>query len=146
MHEEVLHFRAIKKLVVDHKNGDTLDNRKANLRICTDQENHWNSRPKRNNVSSKYKCVGYTGSYVKDGRRRPLSKPWTVNIIRAKKRIFSMSFADENDAYLVSQEKLKEYHGEFAYLVPWDGYSNPDYPNRPINYRSEGMGVKNTGR
>lgn len=32
---------------VDHKNGDSLDNRRENLRICTRQQNVWNRRGSR---------------------------------------------------------------------------------------------------
>lgn len=37
--------------IIDHINGDTLDNRKANLRKVTHQENIWNGRIRKNNKS-----------------------------------------------------------------------------------------------
>lgn len=42
-------------LIIDHLNGDTLDNRKQNLRIITRSENNKNVRKRINNTS------GYTG-------------------------------------------------------------------------------------
>ena len=43
--------------MVDHINGDTLDNRKANLRLCTNSQNQQNTASR--GGSSKYKGVSF---------------------------------------------------------------------------------------
>src|SRR5438034_8205921 len=43
MHREVL--KAPKDMQVDHKNMNKLDNRKENLRVCTHQQNQFNTLP-----------------------------------------------------------------------------------------------------
>jgi hypothetical protein len=48
--------------VVDHINGDTLDNRKENLRVCTIAQNAWNRKHYDNNTT------GYKGVSVKNGK------------------------------------------------------------------------------
>ncbi len=47
-----------KGFVTDHINGDRLDNRKANLRVCTQSQNRANSKRSTNNKSG-YKGVCY---------------------------------------------------------------------------------------
>lgn len=44
-------------LYVDHKSGDSLDNRRANLRICTHAENQHNQRTWTKKKSSEFKGV-----------------------------------------------------------------------------------------
>lgn len=45
--------------VVDHINGNTFDNRKENLRICSQQQNQFNQKAQTRNKSSRFKGVGW---------------------------------------------------------------------------------------
>lgn len=51
-------MNAPKHLEVDHRNRDTLDNRRDNLRLCTRQQNQLNCGPRRN-TSSRFKGVSW---------------------------------------------------------------------------------------
>ena len=46
-------------LLVDHRNGDSLDNRRSNLRLATHSQNQCNKR-KRKNTSSRFSGVYWT--------------------------------------------------------------------------------------
>lgn len=61
-----LHQLLIKAKIIDHKNGNPLDNRRRrrNLRKCTASQNSWNSRPHKDS-KIKFKGVSLTkGKYV----------------------------------------------------------------------------------
>jgi len=82
---------------VDHINGDTLDNRKSNLRFCTPSENSMNS--------AKRKKEGYKG--VTKNRNR-----WIVQL--AGKYIGS--YKSEIRAAQVYNKEARKQFGEFALL------------------------------
>jgi hypothetical protein len=134
LHEEVMRVKSSRERVVDHINGDTLDNRRCNLRICSWQENRWNSGPDSGKISSKYKGITYRRRYASRGRYYESHRPWRVRVVLDRKAVFEANFCDEFEAYQKSQEVMKKIHGEFAFLEPWSGYSNPEHPNMPMNY------------
>lgn len=103
-------MNAPKELKVDHINRDTLDNRKCNLRICTQGENCRN-RSKMTNSKSKYKGIGWNSTQNK----------WISKIVYKGKRIHLGVFVDECEAARVYNEAAKKYFGEFAYLNKIDG-------------------------
>lgn len=62
MHRQIMNCPANKE--IDHLDGQSLDNRKSNMRICTHQENCLNRKANRNSVS-KYKGVTwFKGKWV----------------------------------------------------------------------------------
>lgn len=95
------------KLVVDHINGNPLDNRRANLRIATYSQNAYN-RPKiKSKTSSKY-----IGVYFEKATRR-----YTVKIRVGKgRRLWLGRFTSEIDAARAYDAAAKKYHKEFAVL------------------------------
>ena len=103
MHRAILN--APKGLLVDHIDGNGLNNRKSNLRLCTFAQNAHNSRPRRNS-SSRYKGVCW----------HKLKKKWTVSIYKGGKRTYLGYYDDEIEAALAYDRKAEELFGEFAYL------------------------------
>ena len=95
-----------KRLQVDHRNYDGLDNRKSNLRICTHAENLHNQRPQKRKTSSQYKGV----CWYKQGKK------WLVKIRSNNRRIYLGCFTNEIAAAYAYDKKAKELFGEFAYL------------------------------
>jgi len=88
---------------VDHINGNTLDNRKENLRICTSAENTRNSRKYSTNVSG---CKGV--SYI-EWRNK-----WASKITFNYKKYFLGYYNTREDAFEAYKAKAKEFFGEYA--------------------------------
>jgi hypothetical protein len=95
-----------KGLQIDHKNHDTLDNRKVNLRVCTHAKNHMNQRPQQRKMSSKYKGVTWA-------KRR---NKWQAQIGLTGEIIYLGYYSNEIMAAKAYDIAAKKYFGEFAYL------------------------------
>lgn len=93
-------------MVVDHINGDKLDNRKQNLRICTVGENNRNVNVCRN-------PLGYKGV-----KRRKITKMESYNarIHVGNKRLHLGTFRTPEQAAIAYNEAAVKYYGEFAAL------------------------------
>jgi len=103
MHRQIMN--PPKHKVVDHKNHNTLDNQKLNLRIASRTQNQCN-RIRRKLYSSQFKGVTWS-------ERR---KEWIVQVHWEGKRIYNGYFKDEIEAAKAYDNKAKELFGEFATL------------------------------
>ena len=104
---------------VDHINGNPLDNRKSNLRICTNAENQRNKGVYKNNKSG-YKGVHW---FKRD-------KKWQAQIKHNNKSIHIGLYEDKEEAARAYDKKAKELHGNFKNLNfpdEWAPSHNSDY-------------------
>lgn len=102
---------------IDHKNGDGLDNRRKNLRICTVSENRqntagWKNRPSKHLQGFKFKgvyhpnrCTGNQGG-----------KPWEARICYGGKQRVVGNYFTPQEAALAYDEQARIHHGKFARL------------------------------
>lgn len=91
-------------MVVDHVNHNKLDNRKINLRICSQGENTFNHKMYKTNTS------GYPGvSWHKKANK------WRVRIQIKGKEINLGLFEDLDEAIKVRKEAEIKYFGEYRY-------------------------------
>lgn len=103
MHREIMGLKRGDGLLVDHANGNRLDNRRENLRICTRSQNQWNRGAQSNSKS------GVKGVFW-DARRQK----WRASIKqhRKEKHIgYFDSIVDAANAYAIAAAQM---HGDFA--------------------------------
>lgn len=88
---------------VDHRNGNTTDNRRENLRVATKFQNEQNRGKNRNNTSG-YKGVGFD----------KLTNRWTAKIDSGGKTHWLGRFKTAEEASLAYNAAAQRLHGEFA--------------------------------
>ena len=117
MHRMILRPR--KGYLVDHIDGNGLNNRRCNLRVCTPAQNRANSRP----------CggaSGFVGVYPKGNK-------WRASITYRGEFYYLGLFDDPVEAAKARDRKAYEFHGPYAYLnFP------EDFRRRPGRRRSGG--------
>jgi hypothetical protein len=100
MHREIMKTPPGK--VVDHINGQSLDNREANMRNCLPHQNAYNKPPR--GKKSKFKGV------------YPCGDKWEARIKHQGQQFNLGVFPTELEAALARDAKARELEGEYAYL------------------------------
>ena len=98
--------------IVDHINGNGLDNRRCNLRITNSHGNNCNSA-KRKNSTSKYKGVSWSSR----------EKKWKAQIQENKRKRPLGTYVSEEQAARVYDKAALQLHGEFAKI----NFNKEDY-------------------
>ncbi len=93
-----------KGYIVDHIDGDPLNNQRSNLRLATISQNNRNVRKRKTPSSSGYKGVSKTKKQTK----------WYASI-KFNKKSYNLGLYDlEEDAAKAYDKKALEFFGEFA--------------------------------
>lgn len=103
MHRYIM--KAPKGVIVDHIDGNPLNNQRSNLRLCNKSQNGMN-RGKQNDNTSGYKGVSWLVN----------NKKWMAKIQVNTKQIYIGSFNLPEEAAIAYNEMAIKHHGEFAQL------------------------------
>jgi hypothetical protein len=117
MHREVLrlHGVCIEGLKVDHKDGNSLDNRLSNLRVATDMQSAANRRMRKDNQT------GYKGVYRRNNKFISQVR-FNGVIVHTSRFITAKQAAHDYDHF------ARFYYGEFATLnFPKEGEQSAIY-------------------
>ncbi len=90
----------------DHINGNTLDNRRSNLRVVSKYQNTLNKKIHKNNKS------GYKGVVRINYTKRV--KEWVARITVKGKQIYLGYYRTPEEAALAYDDGAKKYFGKFA--------------------------------
>jgi hypothetical protein len=106
MHREIFEHISgeLGHLIIDHINGDGLDNRRSNLRIADHRKNEWNSRkkPAKVNKHHPYKGITFARGH------------WCAQIKVGDRHIHCGYYPTPGEAAAAYDEAAVKYFGDFA--------------------------------
>lgn len=121
MHRQIMNLTFGNSNCVDHINGNRLDNRKSNLRVCTHTENLHNSKLSKRNKSH---AKGVFHQRVEYETKNSLvcQHYWRASIMYNRKLIYLGLFSDTDEGFEQAKNTYNKaaikYYGHFAYLNP----------------------------
>lgn len=116
LHEDIM--RPPLGMIVDHINGNTLDNRRSNLRLCTPTQNRFNKRSKRF-LGGEFKGVHY--------QRKHQGVSIRCQISAFRRVLYLGTYSTRVDAARAYDAAARIMFGEFACL---------NFPNDPAPIES----------
>ena len=105
MHRQILGLKKGDNRQGDHKDRNSLNNCRGNLRICTNQQNSFNQ-----------KVLLPTSSQFKGICWHKIAKKWMAQIMINRKFKYLGLYKSEKEAAYIYNKAAKKYHGEFACL------------------------------
>lgn len=108
MHVQIM--QPPKGFIVDHRDGDGLNNTRSNLRVATQRQNAQNSKPAERKKSTPYKGVSYALVHKRD----TLTKPWRARIRVEGKLINIGHYKTAEEAAAAYDEAALRHFGEYA--------------------------------
>lgn len=103
LHIEIVNPEHDESIYVDHRNHDTLDNRRINLRITNNADNNKHRKGKNSNNKSGYRNV----CWIKTKGQ------WVVQLQIDGKNTRLAYFDDVDEAGKYAEEMREKYYGEF---------------------------------
>jgi hypothetical protein len=119
MHRLLMGLKFGDRQLVDHINGDKLDNRLENIRLCTNQQNQRNQRLCQSNTS------GFKGVWF--SARKNI---WVAGFKRSGKNVYIGEFRDKMAAAHAYNRAVIQEFGDFAVLNPVWGTIELDKPKK----------------
>lgn len=114
MHRQIMETPS--GMATDHINGNPLDNRRSNLRICTNRQNQRNRRKQKDPLTTPYKGVYWCNR----------QKSYIAQIMIDKRNKYIGAFDSPEKAALAYNARATELFGEYALLndvVAPDGFA-----------------------
>jgi hypothetical protein len=108
MHRLIMPVAAL----IDHVDGNGLNNTRANLRAADNATNAFNQGPR---ISKRGRTSRFKGVSFARGAR-PADRPWHAAIQAFGRRHFLGSFATPEEAAAAYDAAARQYHGEYAWF------------------------------
>lgn len=118
MHRFIMGLSAGQTMKIDHRDGDGLNNKRSNLRICTNQQNVWKN-------FRRLPPSGFRGVRLQRGR-------WQANIRMNGRDRYIGNFATKVEAARAYDAAVTRLRGEWAVTNVMLGAYDKFYHNSPL--------------